>query len=97
MTANAAGCGGWHHQQASEELNNETIESLPPRWSDVRPPAAYYLIRAGGKGQRFRYSFSLGGQSALRQAWRQCCPLCRPLIASLASHYHYRYGEDDAA
>ena len=97
MPEKDAGRGGWHHQQASEELNNESIESLP-HWSDVvRPPAAYMLIRAGGAEQRFRFAFSLGGQSSLRQAWRACCPLCRPLIASLASHYQYHYGKDDAA
>ena len=54
---------------------------------DVKPPVAYYMIRLGSPEQAFRWAFQRGALDSLREAYRQCCPACRPRITAIASHY----------
>ena len=59
-------------------------------FSTVKPPS-YELIRAGSAEQWFRFAFCRGAHDALRQAYRLCCPSCRPIITSVAQHYHHEW------
>jgi hypothetical protein len=63
-------------------------ENLSPSWMEGVKPPFQQLIRCGSIEQFYRAAFTRGALDFGREAWRVCCPTCRPLVQAIANRYH---------
>jgi hypothetical protein len=77
----------WIHNRFDAALR------LPPLWNGVRDPmegirpSLAERIGCGSIEQFYRSAFVRGAHDGLREAYRQCCPSCRPLVSAIANRY----------